>query len=142
GLGSWTRRCLRQADRLLILAAADSSPVKDIGRLLADEYSDIDRDLVLLHPHGALHPVGTQQWLDAYGTARHQHLRLGHEGDIQRLARSFVGRAVGLVLSGGGARCLAHIGVIRAIQESGIPIDWIGGSSAGAVIAGEYAMGW
>ena len=49
---------------------------------------------------------------------------------------------VGLVLSGGGARGMAHIGVIRALEENGIPIDFITGTSMGAVIGSLYAMGY
>ena len=51
------------------------------------------------------------------------------------------GQSVGLVLSGGGAKGLAHIGVIKALEEYGIPIDYIGGTSMGAIIGGCYAMG-
>ncbi|MGW8315223.1 MAG: patatin-like phospholipase family protein [Bacteroidales bacterium] len=50
-------------------------------------------------------------------------------------------QSVGLVLSGGGAKGLAHIGVIRALEEYRIPIDYIGGTSMGAIIGGLYAMG-
>lgn len=49
---------------------------------------------------------------------------------------------VGLVLSGGGAKGLAHIAVIRALEENGIPIDYIAGTSMGAIIAGLYAAGY
>ena len=49
---------------------------------------------------------------------------------------------VGLVLSGGGAKGMAHIGVIRALEENGIPIDYITGTSMGAVIGSLYAMGY
>lgn len=49
---------------------------------------------------------------------------------------------VGLVLSGGGARGMAHIGVIRALEENEIPIDYITGTSMGAVIGSLYAMGY
>lgn len=49
---------------------------------------------------------------------------------------------IGLVLSGGGAAAIAHIGVIKAIEERGIPIDYITGSSAGALIGGMYACGY
>lgn len=48
---------------------------------------------------------------------------------------------VGLVLSGGGARGLAHIGVIKALEEHEIPIDYISGTSAGAIIGSLYAIG-
>ncbi|MCX6231603.1 MAG: patatin-like phospholipase family protein [Bacteroidetes bacterium] len=49
---------------------------------------------------------------------------------------------VGLVLSGGGAKGLAHIGVIKALEENGIPIDYITGTSMGAIIGGLYAAGY
>jgi len=51
------------------------------------------------------------------------------------------GQSVGLVLSGGGAKGFAHIGVIKALEEHKIPIDYIGGTSMGAVVGGLYAMG-
>jgi len=49
---------------------------------------------------------------------------------------------VGLVLSGGGAKGLAHVGMMQALEERGIPIDYITGTSIGAVIGGLYAMGY
>ena len=51
------------------------------------------------------------------------------------------GQSVGLVLSGGGSKGLAHIGVIKALEENRIPIDYIGGTSMGAIIGSFYAMG-
>ena len=61
------------------------------------------------------------------------------KGDFHRLARRLCGKSVGLVLGGGGARGICHIGVIRAMEEAGIPIDIIGGTSIGAFIGGLYA---
>jgi len=52
------------------------------------------------------------------------------------------GQKVGLVLSGGGAKGLAHIGVIKALEENNIPIDYIAGTSMGAIIGGLYAAGY
>src|SRR5512145_530642 len=49
---------------------------------------------------------------------------------------------VGLVLSGGGSKGVAHIGVIRALEEAEIPIDYITGTSMGAIIGGLYAAGY
>mgnify|MGYP003300154807 CR=1 FL=1 len=49
---------------------------------------------------------------------------------------------VGLVLSGGGAKGVAHIGAIKALEEAGIPIDYITGTSAGAIVGGLYASGY
>ncbi|KAI9893775.1 MAG: phosphatidylcholine and lysophosphatidylcholine phospholipase [Vezdaea aestivalis] len=61
------------------------------------------------------------------------------KNDFHRLARRLCGKSLGLVLGGGGARGLAHIGVIRAIEESGLPIDVIGGTSIGALVGALYA---
>ena len=49
---------------------------------------------------------------------------------------------VGLVLSGGGAKGAAHIGVLKYIEEAEIPIDYIAGTSMGAIVGGMYAMGY
>ncbi len=49
---------------------------------------------------------------------------------------------VGLVLSGGGAKGVAHVGVIKALEENGIPIDYVAGTSMGAIVAGLYAIGY
>lgn len=60
--------------------------------------------------------------------------------DFERLARRLTNKAIGLVLSGGGARGFAHIGVIKALEEAGVPIDIIGGTSMGACIGAMYAQ--
>jgi NTE family protein len=55
---------------------------------------------------------------------------------------SFGQERIGLVLSGGGATGLAHVGVLKALEENGIPIDYITGTSAGALIGALYAAGY
>lgn len=62
------------------------------------------------------------------------------KGDFHRLARRLCGKSVGLVLGGGGARGCAHVGVIRALEEAGLPIDIVGGTSIGAFIGAVYAQ--
>lgn len=52
------------------------------------------------------------------------------------------GQSVGLVLSGGGAKGIAHIGVIKALEENDIPIDYVAGTSMGAIVGGLYAAGY
>ena len=49
---------------------------------------------------------------------------------------------LGIALSGGGIRGIAHAGVLKALEESGIKIEAIGGTSSGALIAGLYALGY
>ncbi|ESK92169.1 hypothetical protein Moror_4820 [Moniliophthora roreri MCA 2997] len=65
--------------------------------------------------------------------------RMPHVNDFSRLARRICGKSIGLVLGGGGARGIAHLGLIRALEEYGIPIDHIGGTSIGSFIGGLYA---
>ena len=55
---------------------------------------------------------------------------------------SIQSQKVGLVLSGGGAKGIAHIGIIKALEENGIPIDFVTGTSMGAIVGGMYAMGY
>lgn len=56
--------------------------------------------------------------------------------------QSLSAQKVAVVLSGGGAKGAAHIGVLRALEENQIPIDFIGGTSMGAIVAGMYAAGY
>ncbi|POR39079.1 Lysophospholipase NTE1 [Tolypocladium paradoxum] len=62
-----------------------------------------------------------------------------YKGDFHRLARRLCGKSIGLVLGGGGARGMSQIGIIRALEEAGIPIDLIGGTSIGAFVGALYA---
>lgn len=55
---------------------------------------------------------------------------------------SVMAQSVGLVMSGGGAKGLYHIGVLQALEENGIPIDYVSGTSMGSIIAGLYAAGY
>ncbi|MCI0397956.1 MAG: patatin-like phospholipase domain-containing protein [Chloroflexi bacterium] len=138
----WSRRCIRQADRILIVGQGDRPPdLRAIDPALLSGKRTSRRRLVLLH-NGDRPPRATGQWLDAYAVMMHHHVRWTEPGDFARLARFVAGRAVGLALSGGGARGFAHIGIIRALEEAGIPIDIVGGTSMGSIIAAEYAAGW
>ena len=51
-------------------------------------------------------------------------------------------KKVGVVLSGGGAKGMAHIKALKVIEEAGIPIDYIAGTSMGAIVGGLYAIGY
>jgi NTE family protein len=136
--GHWTTRCLRQADVVLLVAPADAPPPDQLPAPAAG-YGGARRELVLLRATAEGAPA--RLWLEASGCARHHHVAADSPGDHRRLARSLAGRAVGLVLSGGGARGFAHIGVLKAMAEQGIPIDAIGGSSMGAIVAALHAAG-
>lgn len=143
-LSPWTARCLRQADRVLLVARAGGSP--DIGEIessLSRDRSDAraTTELVIVHSPGTAMPGGTVRWRSGREIAAHHHVRDGSPEDFGRLARSLSGRAVGLVLSGGGARGLAHLGVMQALEEARIPVDLVGGASFGALMAAFRARG-
>ena len=139
----WAARCVRQADRILLVGRVDSPPV--LSRLEADALgsgpTSAAAELVLVHPPGATRSTGTREWLAKRRVTTHHHVRHGSEADMRRLARRLTGRSIGLVLSGGGARGLAHIGAIRALEELAVPIDVIGGTSIGGIMAALYALG-
>ena len=148
---AWSRRCVRQADVILVVAeAGEAVEVASVARfLLQDAGPDGDGEtasdrsrLVLLYDGETDRPRATGRLLASLRLHRHHHLRWRRSEDIDRLGRLLAGRSVGLVLGGGGARGFAHIGVLRALHEAEITIDAVGGTSLGALIAAQAAMGW
>jgi len=145
-LTPWTRRAIRLADHTVLVADATATPEPgpiEVGLLAAHDHDRVRarRSLVLVHPQATRLPSGTQAWLSRRQLDSHHHVRLGNPADLARLASILSGRAVGLTLGGGGARGYAHIGVVAALRELGIPIDMVGGTSMGAVIAAQVALG-
>ena len=141
----WTRRCLRQADEVLLLADARASPELSEIELacLRGPTTRARQDLVLLHPAQAEWADGTLGFLaQRPNVQRHYQVRTGNASDLARLARFLSGNAVGLVLAGGGARGLAHAGVLRALAEAGVEVDAIGGTSMGSFLAVGLALDW
>jgi predicted acylesterase/phospholipase RssA/CRP-like cAMP-binding protein len=140
----WTRRCMRHADHVLMTARASAMARDGVAEnqpaASGQGLVKAKRSLVMLHEDGSSMPRGTREWLERYRVEDHHHIRRDRDGDFQRLGRFIAGRTTSLVLSGGGARGLAHIGVIKALREAGTPIDMIGGASMGAVIASACAM--
>ncbi|QGZ94593.1 patatin-like phospholipase family protein [Terricaulis silvestris] len=140
----WFRTCIRQADRIWYFARADARPSTP---LLPPEDPSPARqfrlvDVILLHHGMDRKAATTDEWRVAAEAARLFHWRGLEDEDAARLARIIARKSVGLVLSGGGARAYAHIGVIRALREAGLPFDILGGTSMGGVIAACAAMGW
>lgn len=141
---AWFRTCLRQADRIWFFARADARP--SLPLLPPEEPSPARQfrliDVVLLHHGSDRKAATTDEWRVACDAVRLFHWRGVDDADSARLARIIAGRSIGLVLSGGGARAYAHIGVVRALREAGLPFDVIGGTSMGAIIAACVAIGW
>lgn len=140
----WTRRCLRQADHVVVVADATADPrrtdVEDRIREVLGGRREPRESLLLVHPARTAHPTGTPLWLESRDVENVYHLRWERDSDLARLGRLLAGRAVGLTLSGGGARGFAHIGVVRALHDAGIPVDAIAGSSVGMALGTIIAM--
>ncbi|KAF2894224.1 hypothetical protein ILUMI_11949 [Ignelater luminosus] len=164
---AWTQRCIRQADCILIVGLGENAPSlgkveKETQRLAVRT----QRELVLLHHEGGPRPNNTVAWLNMRSwISWHHHIQCPKRmfsrkslyrindlyskvcmsepnihSDFSRLARWLTGKSVGLVLGGGGARGAAHVGMIKAIQEAGIPIDMVGGVSIGAFMGALWCQ--
>lgn len=130
----WSQHCLRQADRVMLLTHVGANTH---GRAF-EQVAAAGRRYELVVLHGA---ANTNDVLPPASDGRH-NIRTALRGDVARLARLMTGRAVGLVLAGGGARGYANIGAVRALREAGIVVDMAGGASIGGVIAAGVAMDW
>ncbi len=140
---AWTHLCLRQADRIFLLARSDRPlPQRPLDMPAFKERATGLPQLLLIHPQGTDRDLPKHFALRSGLFESHHHMRAGRNDDIKRLARFIAGRAVGVVLGGGGARGFAHIGVIKALMEAGVPIDHLGGTSMGALVAAGIAMEW
>lgn len=141
--GTWSQAALRQADQAVIVAQSIRyAPPSGLEKLACDLIPQDQRRLVLIHPHRKQRAEGTGRWLDSRPVFLHHHVALTADAaDIERLGRFLADRAIGLVLSGGGAFGVAHIGVWRAMREAKIPVDIVGGTSVGSAMAGAIALG-
>jgi NTE family protein len=143
GEDSWIHLAARQVDRVLLIGRGDQAPPfapsAFAGRAIHEHRL---MDLVLIQPEGRKQPQGSAAWLDAAPATRLFHLRDGDDSDLRRIARVLSGSSIGVVFSGGGARAYAHIGAIRALREAGEPIDFVGGTSMGAIIGAGAGLLW
>jgi NTE family protein len=132
----WNRQCLRSADAVLLLARPGHRPA--LPPDLVPE--SLRRILLVLHPDGSVPPRGTAEAMAACRAATRFHLRENSRDDWRRLGRWLTGRAVGIAFAGGGARSFAHLGVIRALREHGVPLDTAAGTSLGAIVASGISL--
>ncbi|WP_243048428.1 patatin-like phospholipase family protein [Dyella sp. RRB7] len=143
GDSHWRQRCLRQADVLLLpaLASQPARPWPESSLMDPSRVGHRPRHLILLQA-GRQPGLGAAQRWRAQFSGDLQHHHVGGRADIARLARRVSGNARGLVLAGGGARGVAHLGALRALHEAGHEFDAVGGTSIGAIIGAGVAAGW
>ncbi|XP_053273886.1 patatin-like phospholipase domain-containing protein 6 isoform X3 [Pleuronectes platessa] len=162
----WTQRCIRQADCILIVGLGDQEPaLGQLEQMLENTAVRALKQLILLHKEDGPGPSRTVEWLNMRSwCSGHLHLKCprrvfsrrspsklrdvyekvfektaDRHSDFSRLARVLTGNSIALVLGGGGARGCSHVGVIKAMEEAGIPIDIVGGTSIGSFIGALYA---
>jgi predicted acylesterase/phospholipase RssA/CRP-like cAMP-binding protein len=139
---TWSRFVLRHSDMVLLVgeASLDPRPRQWELELLETSSSTIARQLlVLLQPQAGKEIRDTAKWLEDRSIDFHVQVRQDQADDLSRVARIVSGNALGLVLAGGAARGFAHLGVHRAMSELGLPVDWIGGTSIGAIMGAIIA---
>jgi predicted acylesterase/phospholipase RssA len=144
---AWRDFCLRQADRLVVLLEEDERLPSPGARL--DWWPDAKLselathvEVAIVHPSHTVRPRAGVACARLPGVARIHHIKDGDAQGAERLARWLLDRPVGLVLGGGGAYGIAHVGVLKALEEARVPVDIVGGTSMGAIFAGGVARGW
>src|SRR4051794_34695098 len=134
----WSAFAVRAADRLIGVCRGREAPPPGIGEIRRLQGCDL---VVTSDGHEA--DARLDAWVDALAP---RSVRLVPEqgGDapgIESLARRLAGRSTGLVLSGGGARAFAHVGVLTGLLEAGVKVDRVAGCSGGAWVGAQFALG-
>jgi predicted acylesterase/phospholipase RssA/CRP-like cAMP-binding protein len=141
---SWVDFCMRRVDRVMILLDENDlsrlRPGSDWWRRLTLGDRSLRLALAIVHDPSLALPRGSYSSLP--DITRIHHVRSDAPLDAERLARWLLDRPVGLVFGGGGARGIAHVGVLKALEEAKVPVDIVGGTSIGAIFAAGHARGW
>lgn len=133
----WSRLCLLSADLVIVATEFLADPglyeIEKMQNLYAQSILNKKIYIVFLHEEETMLPKQTSRWLEKRKVNLHIHVRKNHQGDIGRFCRIISNQAVGIVLGGGGAKGFAHVGAVKALLEAGINVDFLGGTSAGAL---------
>lgn len=142
-VSEWTKFCLRQADSFAFIAQREQNIFE---RSAVEDYLQENQPLfpkhstlLLLH-QTSTSSKNTNLWLKNRCVNNHYHIQFYNEEGKMRMMRVLTDHTISIVLSGGGARGLAHIGFIQLLEERGIPIDNIAGTSMGALLSAVFAM--
>jgi EmrB/QacA subfamily drug resistance transporter len=130
---AWWARAVRQADLVVAVVASGLEPTR------ARPAVPPGCDLVVVGP--PLDEAARAAWAAAVDAWQLTSLHEVSPDAVRPLADRLAGRSLGLVLAGGGARALTHVGVLAALEEAGIAVDRIAGCSIGAIVAALHATG-
>lgn len=141
---AWLNRAIRQADIFYFIKdSLDTYDLSTSESVIFDEefyFKLKEKHLVILHQNGDKLPQNTRKFLEKRDVELHHHVRLDRLNDISRVVRYIAGRTVGIAFAGGGAKGIAHVGIIQEFYRQGIPIDYFCGTSAGALAAAMAAL--
>lgn len=139
-INEWNMLCLRQADKVLLIANEPKpSSLNPLETFLFDTL-ECESELIILQPQTKVVTFSAQPWLNKRAVKASHHVCLNDPSSIRRFIRYLKNETLALVLGGGGARGLCHIGAYKALYEHEIPIDCVGGTSSGALIGALIAM--
>ncbi len=134
----WAKLCLVYCDLIIVATGFNANSeiyeIEEQLNLYSHNVLNKKIYLLLFHPENAPLPSNTKRWFKNRNIDLHIHVRQNNLRDIRRFCRIVTNQANGLVLGGGGARGFAHVGVIKALLESGFEFDFIGGTSIGGII--------
>ena len=133
----WAQQCVNYCDLVILAidfnAPSDTYEIEEKLNLYSNNILNEKIYLLLLYNEDTSIPNNTQRWFNHRNIDLHFHMRKNNLNDIRRFCRTICHQAIGLVLGGGGAKGYAHVGAVKALIEAGIEIDFVGGTSAGAM---------
>lgn len=139
----WSKLCIQQADLVLLLVDSRNAPeLNRVEELLAwaNTVKNVRIELVIQSSPSQEVSSLMNNWSEKRPWISNHHvIRYDFEEDFSRMSRRITGQSVGLVMGGGGARGLAHLGIIKALNEAGIAVDMVGGTSQGAFVGALLA---
>ncbi len=156
-LNWWTKTCIEHSDCVILVIDSQKAPnndyvVKFLSKIQC--YGSLLKrvDLVVMtkgaddldtNIYNNIQSVSleTHEWIERLPfDSNINMIRVTSTNDINRMCRRITGCSLGLVLGGGGARGIAHLGVIKCLLDAGVSVDIVGGTSQGAFIGALYAQ--
>ena len=141
----WKKNIVKYSDQVIILGNPKKlHEISSEESEIFNNYNNINIAklwLVLNHDQDTIIPSETSEIIDMRNGIKVFHIKNNTNSDIKRITRFITKQTIGLTLGGGGAKGFAHFGIYKAMNELNIPVDIIGGTSAGSIVASQIALG-
>ena len=141
----WKKNIVKYSDQVIILGNPKNlKTISSEESEIFNNYSNINIKklwLILNHDKDTIVPNKTNKIINIRNGIKVFHIKNNNNSDIKRITRFITKQTIGLTLGGGGAKGFAHFGIYKAMNELNIPIDIIGGTSAGSIVASQIALG-